>query len=117
MPQITNENGEVISINPVWMFPTDSTNFLRMQNDVKTMIATVEKISAIPKDSSAYHTGMMDLNDSALQLRINIMDATPYSYVSGPNVVYSAICIAAILAIFASLKTKKEQLKEVDTGV
>ena len=59
----------------------------------------------------------MDLNDSALQLRINIMDATPYAYVSAPNVMYSAIWIAAILAIFAALKTKKEQLKEVDTGI
>ncbi len=117
MPQITNENGELISINPVWMFPTDSTNFLRMQNDVNTMIATVDKIATIPKDSSAYHTGMMDLNDSALQLRINVMDATPYAYVSAPNVMYSAIWIAAILAIFAALKTKKEQLKEGDTGI
>jgi len=117
MPQTTNENGEITSINPVWMFPTDSTNFLRMQNDVKTMIATVDKISTIPIDSSAYHTGMMDLNDSALQLRINIMDATPYAYVSAPNVMYSAIWIAAILAIFAALKTKKEQLKEIDTGI
>jgi len=117
MPEITNENGDVISINPVWMFPTDSTNFLRMQNDVNTMIATVDKISAIPKDSSAYHTGMMDLNDSALQLRTNIMDATPYAYVSAPNVMYSAIWITAILAIFAALKTKKEQLKKVDTGI
>ena len=117
MPQTTNENGELISINPVWLFPTDSTNFLRIQNNVKTMIATVDKISTIPKDSSAYHTGMMDLNDSALQLGINIMDATPYAYVSAPNVMYSAIWIAAILAIFAALKTKKEKLKEVDAGI
>ncbi|HJJ22489.1 MAG TPA: glycosyltransferase family 2 protein [Nitrosopumilus sp.] len=114
MPQITNENGDIISINPVWMFPTDSTNFLRMHNDVTTMIATIDKISVIPKDSSAYHTGMMDLNDSALQLRINVMDATPYAYVSAPNVLFSTIWIAGILAIFAILKTKKEQFKEAD---
>jgi len=117
MPQTTNENGDLVSVNPVWMFPTDSTNFLRMQNNVKTMITTVDKISIIPKDSSAYHTGMMDLNDSALQLRINIMDATPYAYVSAPNVLYSTIWIAAILGIFAALKSKQTQLKEVDTGV
>ena len=43
MPQTTNENGEIISINPVWLFPTESTNFLRMQNDVKIMIATADK--------------------------------------------------------------------------
>ena len=27
-------HGEVIGKNPVWMFPTESTNFLRIQNDV-----------------------------------------------------------------------------------
>ena len=58
MPQATNENGDLVSVNPVWLFPTESTNFLRMQNDVKIMIETADKISTIPRDSSAYHTGM-----------------------------------------------------------
>ena len=112
--ETTNTNGEVISKNPVWVFPTDSTNFLRIQNDVNFMLTGVEKISAVPKDSSAYHTGMMDVSDRALQLRINIMDATPYMYVSAPNVLYSVIWVVAILAIFTALKRKKEQLKEAD---
>jgi len=115
--ETTNANGEIISKNPVWVFPTDSTNFLRIQNDVNSMLTGVEKISAVPKDSSAYHTGMIDVSDRAAQLRINIMDATPYMYVSAPNVLYSTIWIVAILAIFATLKRKQEQLKEVDTGI
>ena len=115
--ETTNENGEIIAKNPVWVFPTDSTNFLRIQNDVNFMLTGVEKISAVPKDSSAYHTGMIDLSDRALQLRINIMDATPYMYVSAPNVLYSVIWVVAILAIFAALKNKQEQFKEIDTGV
>jgi cellulose synthase/poly-beta-1,6-N-acetylglucosamine synthase-like glycosyltransferase len=115
LPETTNVNGEIISKNPVWLFPTDSTNFLRIQNDVNTMLTGVEKISTVPKDSSAYHTGMIDVSDRALQLRINIMDATPYLYVSAPNVLYSTIWIAAILAIFTALKSRQEQLKEADT--
>jgi hypothetical protein len=35
-------------------------------------------------------------------------------YVSAPNILYSAIWIAAILAIFTALKRKKEQFKEAD---
>ena len=112
--ETTNVNGEIISKNPVWMFPTDSTNFLRIQNDVNFMLTGVEKISVVPKDSSAYHTGMIDVSDRALQLRINIMDATPYMYVSAPNVLYSVIWVVAIMAIFTALKRKKEQLKEAD---
>ncbi len=96
------------------MFPTDSTNFLRIQNDVNFMLTGVEKISTVPKDSSAFHTGMIDVSDRALQLRINIMDATPYMYVSAPNVLYSVIWIVAIMAIFTALKRKKEHLKEAD---
>ncbi|QUC64035.1 glycosyltransferase family 2 protein [Nitrosopumilus sp. K4] len=104
--------------NPVWIFPTESTNFLRIQADVDYLVTSIQKISAIPKDSSAYHTGMMDISDRALLIKTNLMDATPYMYVSISNVLLSTIWIAAIIGIFAALKRKKEQLKEADeTGV
>ncbi|MCV0391713.1 MAG: glycosyltransferase family 2 protein [Nitrosopumilus sp.] len=118
VPEVTDANGEIISKNPVWIFATESTNLLRIQNDVNTMIASIDKISTVPKDSSAYHTGMLDLNDRALLLRTNIMDATPYMYVSVANIMFGTIWIAGILGIFAALKRKKEQLKLADeTGV
>jgi len=44
------------------------------------------------------------------------MDATPYMYVSGNNVLFSTIWIATIIAIFAILKRKKEQLKAYDVS-
>ena len=102
------------SKNPVWIFPTESTNFQRISNDVDTMINSIEKISAVPKDSSAYHTGMLDVNSRAVRLQMNIVDATPYMYVSVSNMVFSTIWIAAILGIFAALKRKKDQLKSYD---
>jgi hypothetical protein len=118
VPETTDANGEVISKNPVWIFATESTNLLRIQNDVNTMVASIEKISTVPKDSSAYHTGMIDINGRALSLKTNIMDATPYMYVSVANIMFSTIWIAAILGIFAALKKKKQQFKELDeTGI
>ncbi|MCA9813067.1 MAG: glycosyl transferase, partial [Nitrosarchaeum sp.] len=66
------------------------------------------------KDSAAYHTGMTDLNDRALLIKTNIMDATPYMYVSVSNIIFSTVWIAAIVGIFTALKRKKEQLKEND---
>ena len=48
--------------NPVYLFPTDTTNFARIQTDLNVMLASTEKISAVPRDSSAFHTGMMDLS-------------------------------------------------------
>ena len=102
--------------NAVWIFPTETTNFARMQADLDVMIASVEKISTVPRDSSAFHTGMLDVKERAEIIQENIMDATPYMYVSGSNVLFSSIWIATIIAIFAILKRKKEQLKAYDVS-
>ena len=118
IPETTDTNGKVISKNPVWIFGTESTNFLRIQNNIDTMITSVNEISSISKDNSAYHTGMLDINDRALLLKINIMDATPYMYVSPANMMLSAIWVAALIGIFIVLKRKKEQLqREDDIGI
>jgi hypothetical protein len=113
LPETTNENG-IVSKNPVWLFGTESTNFIRIQNNIDTMFVGVDEISSLSKDNSAYHTGMLDINDRALLLKINIMDATPYMYVSPANMMFSAIWIVAIIGIFAILKRKKEQLQKED---
>ena len=113
IPETTNAQGQIAK-NPVWIFSTESTNFVRIQQDVNTMAASVEKIATVPKDSSAYHTGMMDISDRALLIKTNIMDATPYMYVSIANILFSTIWIAAIIGIFAALKKKREQFKETD---
>ena len=113
LPETTNENG-IVSKNPVWLFGTESTNFIRIQNNVNAMYAGLDEISSIPKDNPAYHTGMIDVHDRASLLQINIMDATPYMYVSPANMMFSAIWIVAIIGIFAILKRKKEQLQKED---
>ncbi len=118
IPETTDTNGKVISKNPVWIFSTESTNFLRIQNNIDTMITSVNEISSISKDNSAYHTGMLDITDRALLLKINIMDATPSMYVSPANMMLSAIWVAALIGIFIVLKRKKEQLqREDDIGI
>ena len=114
IPETTDANGKVIAKNPVWIFSTESTNFLRIQNNIDTMITSVDELSSISKDNPAYHTGMIDITERAALLKINIMDATPSMYVSIANIVLSAIWVAAIVGIFALLKKKKEQLKKVD---
>ena len=79
------------------------------------MLVSLDELSAIPPDNSAYHTGMMDINARADLIRQNIMDATPYMYVSLANVFSSIIWIAVIIGIFSALKRKRTQLKESDS--
>lgn len=104
------------SKNPVWIFPTDSTNFARIQDDINIMTASVEKISTVPRDSSAFHTGMRDVHERALIIQQNLIDATPYMYVSVSNIIFSSIWIAAIIGIFAVLKKRREQLRAYDAS-
>lgn len=114
IPESVGPNGEAVSQNPVWLFATPSTDFLTIQTDIDTLFTSIQQISAIPRDSSAYHTGMMDINGRALLLQSNISDATPYMYVSITNILLATVWIAIILGIFAALKRKKEQLNRMD---
>jgi cellulose synthase/poly-beta-1,6-N-acetylglucosamine synthase-like glycosyltransferase len=100
--------------NPVWIFPTDTTNFERLQKDMDTMIESVESVKNEPANSEAFNAAMFDIHFRAIQLRQNLMDATPYMYASFSNIVFTSIWIAAILGVFAMLKRKKEHLKSYD---
>jgi hypothetical protein len=101
-------------INPVWIFPTDTTNFERIQQDLDSMIESIESVRNEPPNSEAFNTAMIDIHSRAIQLRQNLMDATPYMYASFSNIVFTSIWIAAILGIFGILKRKKEHLKSYD---
>ena len=100
--------------NPVWIFPTETTDFGKIQEDLDNMIASVEIISTVPQDSSAYHTGMTNVHERAKELRLQLLDATPYMYVSFSNIVLSSLWIATILGIFAMLKRKKQRLQSYE---
>ena len=100
--------------NPVWIFPTETTDFGKIQEDLDNMIASVEIISTVPQDSSAYHTGMTNVHERAKELRLQLLDATPYMYVSFSNIVLSSLWIATILGIFAILKRKKQRLQSYE---
>ena len=114
IPDTVDANGKLIAKNPVWIFSTESTNFLRIQNNIDTMITSVNEISSISKDNSAYHTGMLDINDRAELLKTNVMDSTPYMYVSPENMMMSVVWVAAVIGIITLLKRKKEQLQKID---
>jgi len=100
--------------NPVWIFPTDTSNFTRIQADLDVMLVSAEKISAVPRDSSAFHTGMIDISDRSLIIQKQIMDMVPYMYASVSNILFTSIWIAVIIGVFAILKRKKQSLEAFD---
>ncbi len=111
LPSTTDPNGKLISKNPVWIFSTESTNFLRIQNNVDTMFDGVDYLASISKDNAAYHTALLDIHARATAIQTNIVDATPYMYVSISNILFSVIWVSTILGIFTVLKRRKDQLQ------
>jgi len=100
--------------NAVWLFPTETTNFSRIQADLDVMAASAVKTSAVPRDSSAFHTGMMDISLRAEIIQGNMMDIVPYMYASVSNILFTCVWIAAIIGIFTILKRKKQHLESFD---
>src|SRR5207245_8849476 len=100
--------------NPVWIFPTESTDFGKIQGDLNDMISTVDKISNVPADSAAYHTGMSTVHLMSDVMIRNLLDATPYMYVSISNILFGCIWVAVIIGIFAVLKKKRDRLQSFE---
>jgi hypothetical protein len=78
------------------------------------MEASAVKTSAVPRDSSAFHTGMMDISLRAEIIQENMMDIVPYMYASVSNILFTCVWIAVIIGIFTILKRKKQHLESFD---
>ena len=96
--------------NPVWIFPTPTTDFSRIDDDLANMEATLLVAESMPKDSTAYYVAMMDVSSRAATLQKNLIEATPYMYVNLSNMIFATIWVAAILAIFAVLKKRRDKI-------
>ena len=93
--------------NPVWFFPTQSTDFQRIRNDVDQMIMTVDSFSQVQTDSSSYHTGMFDIHSRSGVLMENIRDAEAFLYWSPINIIFTVIWVVGIIG-FTKMAMKIE---------
>ncbi len=100
--------------NPVWIFPTQDTDFGMMQRDLGTMSSTLDKVSTTSADTAAFHTGMLNIHSQATAIVFNLLDATPYMYVSISNMLFGVVWVAVIIGIFALLKKKKQSLDQAE---
>ncbi|MEM2759712.1 MAG: hypothetical protein QXU32_06235 [Nitrososphaerales archaeon] len=100
--------------NPVWAFPTATTDFALMQKDIDLLMDRLRTLSTVPRDNEAFNTGLQDVRLELIELVKHIIEAQPYVYVSFQNVVLSAIWIGVLLMIFTLMKRGKEKLKEYE---
>lgn len=98
--------------NPVWSFPTAKTDFALIQRNLDDMLARANSISSIEPYSDGYNTGLYDMHASLRTMQENLVDATPYLYVSFTNIMLSAVWIAVILALFAIMRRGRAKFQE-----
>lgn len=98
--------------NPVWSFPTAKTDFALIQRNLDDMLARAISIASLEPYSTEYNTGLYDIHASLRTMQENLVDATPYLYVSFTNIMLSAVWIAVILALFAILRRGRAKFQE-----
>ena len=106
IPETADSNNKILVKNPVAIYPTESTNFFKIQNDIGVMITEVEQISLTSKDTSVYHVGMMDINNKTRHVKSNIMDAIPYMYNNPENIISNSIWLIGVLGMVEILIRK-----------
>jgi hypothetical protein len=92
--------------NPVWWFPTDKTDFSEIQKDIDGIIARGIILEGLQRESPAYQNGMDDLRGKIKTLELQLAEASGYMFVSGYNVVTSAVWLAAFAIIAFALRRR-----------
>lgn len=98
--------------NPMWLFPTAKTDFALIQRNLDDMVARANSISSLEPYSTEYNTGMFDIHMSLKAMQEDLVDATPYLYVSFTNIMLSVVWIAIILALFVIMRRGRAKFRE-----
>lgn len=98
--------------NPVWSFPTARTDFALIQRNLDDILARANSISSLEPYSTEYNTGMYDMHASLEDIQEDLVEATPYLYVSFTNIMLSAVWIAIILALFAIMRRGRAKFRQ-----
>lgn len=100
--------------NPVWIFPTPTTDFGRINDDLIIMMSHAELAASMPKDSASYNTAIIVISSRAQTIHKNLADAIPYMYVSISNILFATIWIVAILGVFIALKKRRDKFMKLE---
>jgi len=98
--------------NPVWSFPTAKTDFGLIHRTLDDMIARANSVSTLEPYSTEYNTGMADMHATLKTIQEDLIEATPYLFVSINNIMFSAVWIAVILALFAVMRRGRARYRE-----
>lgn len=94
--------------NPVWISPTEDTDFRLMQRDLQTMLGTVDEVANTSPDSAAFHAGMLNIHTQASAISFNLIDVTPYLYARLPFVLANSMWLLGVMGLVSFVYAKKK---------
>jgi hypothetical protein len=98
--------------NPVWSFPTARTDFALIQRNLDDILARANSISSLEPYSTEYNTGLYDIHATLKTIQEDLVEATPYLYVSFTNIMLSVVWIAIIMALFAIMRRGRARFRQ-----
>jgi cellulose synthase/poly-beta-1,6-N-acetylglucosamine synthase-like glycosyltransferase len=97
--------------NPVWLFSTARTDFAHIRANLDGIIARAESTSAMVPHSEQYNVAMRDMHQSTYVIKLSLMEAVPYMYISFNNIVMAGLWVAAVIAIFAAMRKARARVQ------
>jgi cellulose synthase/poly-beta-1,6-N-acetylglucosamine synthase-like glycosyltransferase len=97
--------------NPVWLFSTARTDFAHIQTNLDGIIVRAESTSGMVPHSEQYNMAMRDMHHSANVIKLSLMEAVPYMYISLTNIVMAGAWVAAVIAIFAAMRKARPKVQ------
>jgi len=90
--------------NPVWLFPTQRTDFTLIHAELDNILVRAAATSKMPPHGEAYNAAMRDMHQTTDGIKADLKEALPYMYVSLTNIMLGALWVAGIIAIFAAMR-------------
>ena len=97
--------------NPVWLFSTARTDFAHIQANLDSIILRAESTSAMIPHSEQYNMVLRDMHESVDVIKLSLLEAIPYMYISLTSLVASGLWVAAVIAIFAAMRKARARVQ------
>ena len=95
--------------NPVWIFPTDKTDFGLINNDLGELLERGRMLQELPRSSESYQQGMDDLRERIKTIQIQVSEAAPFLYASLPHILTSLAWVILLLGFISYLSRGKKE--------
>ena len=100
--------------NPVWIFPTDKTDFKLINNDLSELLERGRMLQKLPRSSDGYQQGMDDLRGRIETIQIQVSEAAPFLYASLPHILTSLAWTILFLGFISYLLRGKKESAPLD---